>query len=352
MDPAFELGRQHQEHNHQRQRKGNQNGRGGFFQFFGHPLIADARFQRQDFLRFLFHIVHGRGQIVAFCQVGRQGNRGQAIHPAQLRGIAGGGQFHHTGERYQIAVTAAQVDRQYVLGTAAGAFFGFQQHIIFATTIHVGGRGEGGEHGLQGLPHIGGGDAQIRGPFTIQFHVQLRLGLFEIGVDAGQVGIVIHGLHQGFAPGQHLLIVWSGDHHFQFLIEGTLPEPRGIHREGSQACHVHQRATNPVNDFLLGALAIFPVFQANNGERPLCHPPETNDCQHPLCFTVFHQRHENLFHGLGVMSAIFHRGSLGRGGWNNKDAAIFCGGEFLGQLTEQHHRHYTQQHAATNQQPR
>ena len=179
----------------------------------------------------------------------------------------------------------------------------------------------------------------------------MRLGLFEVGIDTGQVRVLAQGRHQGFTPGQHLLIVRPGHHHFQRLVEGALAQPRRIHRKGAQAGDLGQLPAQLANNLLLGALALFPVFQPHDGKRPLRHTPETDDRQHSFRFAILHQGHEHFFYRLGVVSAVFHRGALGRGGRNNKDATVLRGCQLLGQLPEQQRRRQAQQHATYRQRP-
>ena len=177
------------------------------------------------------------------------------------------------------------------------------------------------------------------------------LGLLEVGVDTGQVRVFAQGRHQGFTPGQHLLIVRPGHHHFQRLVEGTLAQPRRIHRKGPQAGDLGQLPAQLANNLLLGTVALFPIFQPHDGKRPLRHATETDDGQHPLGFTIFHQGHKHFFHRLGVVGAIFHRRALGRGGRNNEDATVFRGRQLLGQLPKQQRRRQAQQHATYCQRP-
>ena len=65
----------------------------------------------------------------------------------------------------------------------------FEYHIVFFAIVDISRHSAGAKHCLQGTADLTDGDTKISGTIVIDNHLQLRLGLFVIPIEAFQPGI-------------------------------------------------------------------------------------------------------------------------------------------------------------------
>ena len=140
MDPAFELGRQHQEHDDEGQRKSNVDGRRGFLEFPAQSLVTDPGFRRQVIHSQVVQVGQGRAQVIAIGERGTDDHGRQAVDTTQVR--VGANLLHRDqclqGDQIS-ALTGPQENLAQIFRRCPVGFLGLDDHIVLPAPIDVGG---------------------------------------------------------------------------------------------------------------------------------------------------------------------------------------------------------------------
>ena len=265
---AFELRRQHQVNDDQRQREGDGERLPGFAEFARLAVERGARGFRQRFLGGPIHEGERLAQRVAGRDVGRDDGGALAVEVVELLRRDGFGNGDQVGQRRQAAALAAHVQRGQVLRGGARGGVELHHHVVLLACLLEAGDFAPAEQGFQGAPDGVDADPHLRRLVAVDVDLELRLVELEVGVGVDQPRVFAHLGHQGFHGLVQLGIARRLHHELQRRIAEALAERGRVDREGEHARHAHEHLrAEACGDRLLAAAAFLPRFQRHERQR-------------------------------------------------------------------------------------
>ena len=228
MPEAFELSREHQKHDHERQHERRVQSAARALEFARLAVVVDLRMRRQLGANQVFHIVERFTQRVARIQIRGDRNRTQPIEALELHGTGHFLDVHEIREGHErVCRSGAHVHVGEIARRRTILLARLQDDVVFLAALEERRHDARAHHRLERAAHCGQRDAEIGGAIAIHRDSELRFACVEIGIEIGQAGILRRLLEHDVAPSREFLVVAAAEHDLHRRPAAAHAEPAG-----------------------------------------------------------------------------------------------------------------------------